>query len=101
LIYYLVEDSSDPDPTGDSVIEPGPEGFIHCCDEGQIPEVRKAYFSPDARVLAVVVDPTRLSSETRYEPGSGGEAERFAHVYGPIQKSAVVEVIVLKTNGAN
>jgi len=99
LIYYLVEDSLDPNPTGDSVIEPGPDGFVHCCDERQIHEVRKAYFPPGTRVLAVVVDPTRLSSETRYEPGSGGEAERFAHVYGPIQKSAVVEMIALGQGG--
>ena len=101
MIYYLAEDSLDPNPTGDSVIDPGPEGFVHCCDERQIHEVLKAYFPSDARVLAVVVDPTRLSSETRYEPGSGGEAERFAHVYGPIQRSAVVEVIALKADGVN
>lgn len=95
MIYYLFEGSLDPNPTGDPLIGPGPEGFIHCCDERQIHEVRTAYFPPGARVLAVVIDPTRLSSETRYELGSGGEAERFAHVYGPIEKSAVLEVIAL------
>ena len=68
MIYCLVEDSLDPDPTGASVIEPGPEGLIHCCDERQIHEVRKGYFPPDARVVAIVVDPTRLSSETVTSP---------------------------------
>lgn len=99
VIYYLIEDSDLPDGRGDLVAEPGPEGFVHCCDERQIPHVRKTYFPSNACVVAVVVDPTRLVSETRYEPGSGGETERFAHVYGPIERSAVTEVIAPGPDG--
>ena len=99
MIYCLVEEGHGPASTGGLVIQPGPEGFVHCCDERQIPEVRKAYFHPDAHVRAVVIDPTRLGAETRYEPGSGGEGERFAHVYGPIDTSAVTDVIAVAAHG--
>jgi uncharacterized protein (DUF952 family) len=47
----------------------------------------------------VVIDPTRLGAETRYEPGSGGEGERFAHVYGPIETSAAIDVIAVAAHG--
>jgi uncharacterized protein (DUF952 family) len=59
----------------------------------------KAYFHPDAHVRAVVIEPRRLGVEPRYQPGSGGEGERFAHVYGPIEASAVTDVIEVATHG--
>jgi len=73
----------------------GPEGFVHCCDEPQIGFVREGYFPTGSTVVALSLDPSALDSETRYEPGSGGESERFPHVYGSIRRTDVVEVIVL------
>lgn len=71
---------------------PGPDGFVHCCDERQLAHVRAHHFAPGADVVALEIDPTQLDCETRYEPGSLGEAERFAHVYGPIPTAAVRSV---------
>jgi uncharacterized protein (DUF952 family) len=74
---------------------PGQDEFLHCCDERQLAPVRKAFFPSGSKVVALGVDPTLLSAETRYEPGSGGEEERFPHVYGPIQAFDVIAVLDL------
>jgi uncharacterized protein (DUF952 family) len=74
---------------------PEQDEFLHCCDERQLAPVRKAYFPPGSKVVALGVDPTLLSAETRYEPGSGGEVERFPHVYGPIEALDVIPVLDL------
>ncbi len=71
------------------VAVPGEEGFVHCCDERQIADVRRRYFPLDEEVVAVAFDPTQLPVETRYEPGAGGENERFPHVYGALQSQFV------------
>jgi uncharacterized protein (DUF952 family) len=78
--------------TKDVVAVPGAEGFVHCCDERQIDAVRGAYLANVDHVVAVLVDPTLLAAETRYESGAGGETERFPHVYGLITRTAVVGV---------
>jgi uncharacterized protein (DUF952 family) len=54
--------------------------------------VRTTYLPAAPAVVALAIAPTRLSSKTHYELGSGGESERFPHVYGPIQVSEVVGV---------
>ena len=77
------------------VATPPPEGFVHCCDPRQIAFVRDNYFPVGADVVALGIDPTALDCETRYEPGSGGEGERFPHVYGPIRSADVTEVSAL------
>ena len=71
---------------------PGPEGFVHCCDEHQIAGVAERFFPAGTRLVAVGVDPTRLAAETRYEEAADRPGERFAHVYGAIPMAAVVEV---------
>lgn len=79
--------------TADPVAEPGKEErFVHCCDERQIADVRRSYFPVGEEVVAVAFDPTLLPAETRYEPGTGGEPERFPHVYGALQREFVAFV---------
>jgi uncharacterized protein (DUF952 family) len=91
VIYHLLDRATwDAARDGTIAVVPGPEGFVHCCDESQLPHVRSLYFSDDASLVALELDPTRLASETRYELGSGGELERFPHVYGPIEVSEVM-----------
>ena len=58
------------------VAVPGPEGFVHCSDKHQMSFVRESHFPTGSTVVALSIDPTTLDSETRYEPGSGGELER-------------------------
>jgi uncharacterized protein (DUF952 family) len=92
VIYHLIERNEweQAGNLGAGVVLPEGEVFLHCCDERQLKEVRAAYFSGSADVVALALDPTQLTSETRYEPGSAGEPERFPHVYGPIR---IVEVV--------
>ena len=70
-------------------------GFVDCCDKNQVSLVRESYFPTGSTVVALTIDPTTLDSVTRYQPGSGGELERFPHVYGSIRRTDVVEVTVL------
>jgi uncharacterized protein (DUF952 family) len=77
------------------LVSPDTDPFVHGCDEAQIEFVYRSYFSGETDVLALGLDPTRLDAETRYEPGSRGEPQRFPHVYGPIHRADVVEVRVL------
>ena len=94
MIYHLVETSVwELGRDHPSIVTPGADGFLHCCDEHQLAGVQARYFAKDTTLVALEVDPTRLGFETRYELGSGGEPERFPHVYGPIDASAVSRVI--------
>jgi uncharacterized protein (DUF952 family) len=94
MIFYLV-DEREWQPGEVVLATPGPEGFVHCCDEHQIEAVRTRYFA-GATVVAVAIDPTQLNCETRYEFGAGGEQERFPHVYGPISRPAVSQTSVIR-----
>jgi uncharacterized protein (DUF952 family) len=96
MIFHVVEESVWEARQHESELAtPGPEGFVHCCEQQQLAHVRATYFAADVDVVALGLDPTQLDHETRYEPGSLGEPERFPHVYGPIATSAVVSVRLL------
>ena len=81
------------------------DGFVHCAIEPSVVPVANDYFAgAPGRVLVLEIDPTRLTSETRYEAAaptlSGGfshlvSASQFPHVYGPINKEAIAAVGVL------
>jgi uncharacterized protein (DUF952 family) len=92
VIFYLMLRRDLESGSADVVAAPGAERFVHCCDERQIAYVRQRYFPVDEEVVALAFDPTRLPVETRYEPGAGGEPERFPHVYGPLQREFVASV---------
>lgn len=81
------------------------EGFIHCSTETQILPVAEKYYRGQSDLLLLKIDPTRLVSELRWEPPSGGapppgvpEGELFPHVYGPINLDAVVKAYDLEAN---
>ncbi len=69
------------------------EGFIHCSTTEQVAGVLERYYAniPDLRLLHI--DPTLLTTEVRYEPATNNEL--FPHIYGPIDRKAVVEVAIL------
>jgi uncharacterized protein (DUF952 family) len=92
VIFYLMLRKDMDGGGADPVAAPGEQGFVHCCDERQINDVRRRYLPADEVVVAVAFDPTLLPVETRYEPGAGGEPERFPHVYGPLQREFVAFV---------
>jgi uncharacterized protein (DUF952 family) len=69
------------------------EGFIHCSKADQILRVANMLYPGQRGLVLLVIDPARLTSELRWEPGVDLAAERFPHVYGPINLEAVVRVL--------
>jgi uncharacterized protein (DUF952 family) len=69
------------------------EGFIHCCSKEQIQGVLERYFKNQDNLLLIEIDDARLKARVLYEEGSNKDF--FPHVYGSINKSAVVGVRVI------
>jgi uncharacterized protein (DUF952 family) len=81
------------------------EGFIHCSTETQVAPVAEKYYKGQNDLFLLVIEPSLLSSDLKWEPPSGGapppgvaEGELFPHVYGPINLEAVVEVFDLESD---
>lgn len=66
------------------------QGFIHCSKAEQIVRVANLAFSGQHGLVLLVIDPLRLTSKLRWEPGADLATELFPHVYGPINLDAVV-----------
>lgn len=91
-IYHLVPgpiwETSPAEPyTAESLAS---EGFIHCSNAGQVAGSANRFFAGLKDVLVLEIDPDRLASPLRDEPGGSGEL--YPHVYGPIDRAAVVAV---------
>ncbi len=71
------------------------EGFIHNCRPAQLRGVLGRHFAGHRALVLLVVDPARLTSEVREEESHG---ETFPHVYGPIDRAAVVSVLPIETD---
>lgn len=65
------------------------EGFVHLSTETQWPGTLQRFFRGRRGLVLLVVDPARLAHEVRYEAADG---DRFPHLYGPLETSAVVRV---------
>ena len=81
------------------------EGFIHCSTGTQVLPVAEKYYPRQRGLLVLMIDPSLLTSELRWEPPAEGapppgvpEGEQFPHVYGPINLDAIVKVYDLETN---
>ena len=66
------------------------EGFTHLSEQHQVAGVLSRYYQHVPDLLLLHVDPAKLMHELRYEEAANGE--RFPHVYGPINKDAVIEI---------
>lgn len=66
------------------------EGFIHLSTAAQVPWVAERFYRGQAGLVLLVVDPSRLQAELRYEESEPGQ--HFPHLYGPLNLDAVVEV---------
>jgi uncharacterized protein (DUF952 family) len=69
------------------------QGFIHCSKPDQILGVAGRFLAGQHDLVLLVIDPARLSSELHWEPGTDRADELFPHVYGPVNLSAVVDVL--------
>ncbi len=72
------------------------EGFIHCSTAEQILGVADRFFAGQHGLVLLVIDPERLSSELRWEPGVDLATELFPHIYGPINLEAVADVLAFE-----
>ena len=73
------------------------EGFVHCTgsDELMLRVANGFYRALDGEVAVLVIDPSRLRSEVIWEAPVHADplaSERFPHIYGPIDRDAVVRV---------
>jgi uncharacterized protein (DUF952 family) len=94
-IYHLVPrsawEAAPPGPYGvPSLIV---EGFIHCSNHEQVAWSANKFYANEKDMLLLAIDPDQLTSELRDEEGRPGEL--FPHIYGPINRDAIVEVIHL------
>ena len=66
------------------------EGFIHCSYRNQLDAVLQRYYSGAEKVLILHINPHLLKSELVAEPSTAREI--YPHIYGTINKSAIVNV---------
>jgi uncharacterized protein (DUF952 family) len=79
------------------------DGFIHCTKE---PEVmlsiaNRFYKDLPGELLVLVIDTDRVTPEVKWEapahpdgsaPRPGEAAHQFPHIYGPLNREAIVEI---------
>jgi uncharacterized protein (DUF952 family) len=70
------------------------EHFIHCCQALQLEGVLQRYFKDQQDLLLLTIDEYIIDSEVRYESGTDGG--QFPHVYGRINKNAIVKLEQLR-----
>jgi uncharacterized protein (DUF952 family) len=70
------------------------DGFVHCTagDALMLKVANRFYHDTAGDFVLLVLDPARLRSELRWEPSGDDLATLFPHIYGPIDRAAVVEV---------
>lgn len=66
------------------------EGFIHCCTEHQLAGVLDRYFKGKTGLVLLHLNDLKLEPELKYEASTN--EEKFPHVYGAINREAVVKV---------
>ncbi|MCD9186068.1 MAG: DUF952 domain-containing protein [Pyrinomonadaceae bacterium] len=66
------------------------EGFIHCSFAEQLDGVLRRYYSNAEKVLILSLDTEKLASKLINEPSTNNDI--YPHIYGKINKSAIVEI---------
>ena len=66
------------------------EGFIHLSTKEQVAGVLSRYYQNVPDLLLVHVDVEELTHELRYETATNND--QFPHLYGPLNKTAVVDI---------
>ena len=80
------------------------EEFIHCSTISQVIPVADLYYKGQTDLLLLMIEPTLLSSDLKWEPPAEGtpppgvpEGDLFPHIYGPINLDAIVDTVELKS----
>lgn len=77
------------------------DGFIHFSQRHQVLDVANTFYRGQANLVILVVEPSRLKAELRYEAPAHpsvsssvpGPENQFPHLYGPLNMDAVLEVV--------
>lgn len=74
------------------------DGFVHCTagDELMLRVANRFYRGTSGRFVVLVIDPGLLGSPLRWERSADELAADFPHIYGPIDREAIVEVRPLR-----
>lgn len=75
------------------------EGFIHCCEQHQLAGVVQRYYRGIDNLKLLRIDPDKLTHPLIRENTVGG-SELFPHIYGPIDQSAIVDMIDFSLNSS-
>ena len=70
------------------------EGFIHCSFADQLEGVIERYYKGAGRIVVLEIDTERLMSRMIKEPSTNHEI--FPHIYGPINRDAIVRTFERK-----
>ena len=93
MIYHIVPAADWEEQANQSNYEAGSlhtEGFIHLSQKEQVAGTLSRYYQNIPGLLLLHVDADKLTHELRYELATNNE--RFPHLYGPLNKDAVVRV---------
>jgi uncharacterized protein (DUF952 family) len=72
------------------------EGFIHCCDPAQLDFVMDTFYAGvEHDLVLLTIDPELLESPLVREVGNPQTGEKFPHIHGPLNPSAVIETQLL------
>ncbi|MFL6374382.1 MAG: DUF952 domain-containing protein [Pyrinomonadaceae bacterium] len=66
------------------------EGFIHCSFSEQLNAVIARYYAGEPEVVVVEIETDSLMSRVVNEPSTANEI--YPHIYGPINRDAIVSV---------
>jgi len=104
LLLHVVDDRGLP-PDGDhwSAGQYRPpsldeEGFVHCSTPEQILDVAARFYAGRDDLHLLCLDADRLAAEVRYE-ALGEATEPYPHVYGPVDRDAVVDAVPFPSDG--
>lgn len=71
------------------------EGFIHCSFKDQLDGVIKRYYSSEPELVILEIESDQLMSRMIKEPSTN--CEIYPHVYGPINRDAILRVLSAPT----
>ena len=69
------------------------EGFIHCSKLDQILRIANSFYANQHGLVILVIDPSQLKPQVRWETGTDKADELFPHIHGPLNLEAVDRVL--------
>jgi uncharacterized protein (DUF952 family) len=71
------------------------EGFIHCSTQQQLHQTIKRYYADQTTVLVLKIEASKINALIKYELAPSVN-EYFPHIFGVINKDAIVEIITIE-----